>query len=310
MAVTDMGASVLAKLKTRAKTTGKPFQLYLQLFCQEEFLRRLSRSSYVDNLILKGGLFIYELTGFQSRPTVDIDFLLQHLPGGIERIKEAVNDILQINTGNKFIILEAQGYEAITPQRKYAGISFQIIGHIKNTKTPFTVDIGLGDIIIPSPQKRIIPGQLEGFSEPEINTYSLESTISEKLDAILQRLELTSRMKDFYDIYYLSHTFDFDGTSLQQAFFETLKNRGTPYSRDSIKMILELTKDTDLQTRWKQFVKRIKLPDLNFHEVLQAMDTFLRPVWIAMIEKKEYLRHWSSNSHTWEPHLKPKIFTL
>jgi predicted nucleotidyltransferase component of viral defense system len=299
MALTDRGASVLARLKTKAKTSGKPFQLYLQLFCQEEFLRRLSLSSYADNFILKGGLFIYELSGFKSRPTIDIDFLLQHLPGNIERIKETVDSILQINTGNDFIILEALGYETITPQRKYEGISFQIIGHIKNTKTPFTVDIGLGDIIIPSPQKRIMPGQLEGFSEPEINTYSLESTISEKLDAILQRLELTSRMKDFYDIYYLAHTFDFEGSSLQKAISETLKNRDTPYNRDSINTVVELAKDSDLQIRWKQFIRRVKLPELGFSEVLQGMDVFLHPVWLAMADEKEFRQHWSSAGYTW-----------
>jgi predicted nucleotidyltransferase component of viral defense system len=300
MAVADRGASVLSRLKAKAKTSGKPFQLYLQLFCQEEFLRRLSLSSYADNFILKGGLFIYELSGFKSRPTIDIDFLLQHLPGSIERIKEMVDNILQINTGNDFIILEALGYGTITPQRKYEGISFQITGHIKNTKTPFTVDIGLGDIIIPSPQKRIIPGQLEGFSEPEINTYSLESTISEKLDAILQRLELTSRMKDFYDIYYLAHTFDFEGSSLQKAIFETLKNRDTPYNRDSINTVVELAKDSDLQIRWKQFIRRIKLPELGISDVLQGMDVFLRPVWIALADEKQFRQHWSSAGYTWE----------
>jgi hypothetical protein len=64
MAITDKGASVIARLKNKAKETGKPFHLYLQLFCQEEFLRKLSLSPYIDNLILKGGLFIYELTHF------------------------------------------------------------------------------------------------------------------------------------------------------------------------------------------------------------------------------------------------------
>ena len=73
----DMGASVIARLKNKAKETGKPFQLHLQLFCQEEFLRRLAASCYAENLVLKGGLFIYTLTNFESRATVDIDFLLQ-----------------------------------------------------------------------------------------------------------------------------------------------------------------------------------------------------------------------------------------
>ncbi len=68
----DMAASVLARLKNKANKSGKSFQLYLQLFCQEEFLRKLSLSRYKDNMVLKGGLFIFTLTDFESRATVDV----------------------------------------------------------------------------------------------------------------------------------------------------------------------------------------------------------------------------------------------
>lgn len=70
----DIGASVLTKLKNKAAQSGRSFQLCLQLFCQEEFLRRLERSKYADNLVLKGGLFLYSITDFDSRVTVDVDF--------------------------------------------------------------------------------------------------------------------------------------------------------------------------------------------------------------------------------------------
>lgn len=73
----DVAASVLARLKKIAKESGRSYQLCLQLFCQEEFLRRLEKSKYAENLVLKGGLFIYSLTGFDSRVTVDVDFLLK-----------------------------------------------------------------------------------------------------------------------------------------------------------------------------------------------------------------------------------------
>ena len=74
----DVASSVLARLKNKAKESGRSYQLCLQLFCQEEFLRRLEKSKYVDNLVLKGGLFIYSLTEFDSRVTVDVDFLLKN----------------------------------------------------------------------------------------------------------------------------------------------------------------------------------------------------------------------------------------
>jgi predicted nucleotidyltransferase component of viral defense system len=99
----DRGASVLAKLKNKAKASGKPLQVHMQLFCQEEFLRRLSMSEYADNLILKGGLFIYALTNFEGRATVDVDFLLRQHPGTVEEVESIVQTILNINTGNDFI---------------------------------------------------------------------------------------------------------------------------------------------------------------------------------------------------------------
>ena len=173
MVIEDHGASVLAKLKTKSKQTGKPMQLHLQLFCQEEFLRRLSLSKYANHLILKGGLFIYTLTNFESRATIDVDFLLQDIANNIDKIKEIINEILAVKTENDFVEFTANFFKVITPERKYTGISCQVIGKIKNTRTPFNIDIGVGDVIVPSVEKRKIPVQIEGFDYPIINTYSL-----------------------------------------------------------------------------------------------------------------------------------------
>lgn len=84
----DIAASALAKLKNKAKESGRSYQLCLQLFCQEEFLRKLEKSKYVDNLILKGGLFIYSLTEFESRVTVDVDFLMKQIPNTPEELRK------------------------------------------------------------------------------------------------------------------------------------------------------------------------------------------------------------------------------
>lgn len=87
----DMASSVLARLKNKANESGRSYQLCLQLFCQEEFLRRLQKSKYVDNLVLKGGLFIYSLTEFDSRVTVDVDFLLKRMPNTPEQLRTSLN---------------------------------------------------------------------------------------------------------------------------------------------------------------------------------------------------------------------------
>ena len=276
----DIAASVLAKLKNKAKASKISYQQCLQLFMQEEFLRKLSKSNCTDNLILKGGLFIYTLTNFESRATIDVDFLLRNASNSMENIKTLIEQILETPTGNDYIQMTAKTFEEISPQRKYHGISTQIIGQIKNVRVPFNIDIGVGDVIVPRAEERTISTQLPDFESPVILTYSLESTIAEKFDAILQRFELTSRMKDFYDIYYLSKTFNFDGAKLQTAIFETLQCRGTPYEKNSFKRIVALA----------------------FSMVINEIQIFLEPVFDAIVNETEWQENWKptdrwSNNH-------------
>ena len=207
--------------------------------------------------------------------------------------------IIDTPTGNDYIEMRAKGFEEISPQRKYHGISTQIIAQIKNVRVPFNVDIGVGDIIVPRAEERTINTQLPDFEAPVIKTYSLESTIAEKFDAILQRFELTGRMKDFYDIYYLSRTFDFEGAKLQAAIFETLQHRGTPYDKDSFKRIVALAEDEDMQKRWKYFLKTIKDDTLEFSVVIQSIQTFLEPVFDSIVNEDEWQKMWYSTDNKW-----------
>ena len=195
--------------------------------------------------------------------------------------------------------MEAKGFEEISPQRKYHGISTQIIGRIKNVRVPFNVDIGVGDVIVPKAEQRKISTQLPDFEAPVIKTYSIESTIAEKFDAILQRFELTGRMKDFYDIYYLSRTFDFEGLKLQTAIFETLQQRGTPHDRDSFKRVAALADDENMRKRWKFFLKTIKDDTLEFSLVIAEIKTFLEPVFDAIVNDDEWQKFWDSDVVKW-----------
>ena len=298
--MTDRAASVLAKLKNMAKASGISYQQCLQLFFQEEFLRKLARSEYADHFILKGGLFIYTLTDFKSRATVDVDFLMRGLNNDLAHIDKTIADILAVNTGNDFVIFQASKPRPIALQQKYHGISAQITGYIKNVRVPFHVDIGVGDVIVPEAERRSIRTQLEDFEKPEILTYSLESTIAEKFDAILQRLELTGRMKDFYDIYYLSRTFDFDGRRLQAAVQKTLQNRGTVCEKDSFMRVAALADAAEMQTKWRYFLKTLGNPELPFQEVMKEIQNFLEPVWEAIDSESVCARRWKASETHWE----------
>lgn len=297
----DKGASILARLKNKAKSSGVPYQQCLQLFFQEEFLRRLSKSDYAENLILKGGLFVYALTNFESRATVDVDFLLRHMDSGLEHMDDVIVKILATPTGNNdVVVLTAKKTAPIAVQRKYPGVSTQIIGHIKNVRVPFNVDIGVGDVVVPRAQRRTVQTQLDGYEAPEILTYSLESTIAEKFDAILQRFELTGRMKDFYDIYYLSRTFRFDGRSLQEAMIQTFSNRGTPYDKDSFGRVTALADDADMQVKWRYFLKNIHSTEMPFSDVLVGIDLFLHPIWSAIVREGEFFGKWDCAEKIWK----------
>ena len=219
----DIAASILARLKNKASESGRSYQLCLQLFCQEEFLRRLEKSRYAENLVLKGGLFIYSLTDFDSRVTIDVDFLLRQMPNTPEQLEAILNEIIATETGNDYISFKIKNVVPIALEKKYAGIGASLVATIKNTRTPFSIDFGVGDVIVPRQEKRRIPTQLDNFEAPVVNTYSLETTIAEKIDAILFLMEFSSRMKDYYDIYYLANKFDFDGATLTEALRKLLR---------------------------------------------------------------------------------------
>lgn len=295
----DVAVSVLARLKNQAKEAGMNYQMCLQLFCQEELLRRLSMSKYNNNFILKGGLFIYTLTEFQSRATKDIDFLMRYLSNDVEEVKKIMEEICSVSTLNDYIKLETLNTEIITPEKEYHGVSLNLLGLIKNVRIPFSIDVGFGDVIVPQAEKRMIQTRLSGFEAPNVYTYSLESTIAEKFEAILRWMEATSRMKDFFDIYYLSSIFDFEGIKLQEAVWKTIQNRKTDFTEDCFNRIVLFSENTFLTTQWIRFqpIMQKELPEFDI--VLTRLKKFLQPVFEASIRKETYSMAWSAELKKW-----------
>ena len=297
----DTAASVLTRLKNKGKETGRSYQLCLQLFCQEEFLRRLEKSQYTENLVLKGGLFIYSITGFDSRVTVDVDFLLRKVPNTPEKLKKVLEDIIATPTGNDFVTFEITNIAPIAVAKKYAGIGASLVARIKNTKTPFSIDFGVGDVIVPNQEKRKIPTQLADFTAPMVNTYSLETTIAEKIDAILNLMEFSSRMKDYYDIYYLANKFDFDGVVLTEALKKTFENRGHVFTVEQFEQVIAFENDESMQKKWKAFCRKIDIKTDSYSTVLRTIRSFLRKPIVAAIDKKPFNEHWTATRNTWSP---------
>lgn len=296
----DIAASVLARLKNKAKESGRSYQLCLQLFCQEEFLRRLEKSQYTEHLVLKGGLFIYSVTDFDSRVTVDVDFLLRKVPNTPEQLQTIIETIISTPTDNDFVTFEIKDIAPIAVAKKYAGIGVSLVARIKNTKTPFSIDFGVGDVIVPKQEKRKIPTQLDDFISPTVNTYSLETTIAEKIDAILSLMEFSSRMKDYYDIYYLANKFNFDGATLTEALRKTFENRGHTFTVEQFEQVMAFDSDEAMQKKWKAFVRKIDTKTDDYSTVLKTIKIFLLKPFTAAVESKKITEQWFAVNSSWK----------
>lgn len=296
----DRAASVLARLKNKAAESGRSYQLCLQLFCQEEFLRRLEKSPYSDNLVLKGGLFIYSLTDFDSRVTVDVDFLLKKFSNTPEHLKHMLEEIITVLTDNNFVTFEIKAVTPIAVAKKYAGVSASVFAHIKNIRVPFSIDFGVGDVIVPKQEKRKIPTQLDDFNPPVVNTYSLETTIAEKIDAILNLMTFSSRMKDYYDIYYLANKFDFNGAVLSEALRKTFDNREHTFSVEQFEQVIGFDDDAAMQKKWKAFTRKIVTRTDDYGTVLKTIKAFLKSPFTAAVTDTEYTKQWSASDNHWK----------
>ena len=152
---------------------------------------------------------------------------------------------------------------------------------------------------MPSEEKRRIPTQLEGFAAPMVNTYSLETTIAEKIDAILNLMEFSSRMKDYYDIYYLANKFDFDGAILTEALRKTFENRGHVFTVEQFEQVMAFENDEAMQKKWKAFCRKIDTKADSYSTVLRTIRAFLTKPIAAIVNKDAFNREWVATTNEW-----------
>lgn len=227
-------------------------------------------------------------------------FLLKKISNTPEQLRKVVEEIITVDTGNDFVKFEIKTVLPIAVAKKYAGIGVTMIAKIKNTRTPFSIDFGVGDVIVPKQEKRKIPTQLEDFENPIINTYSIETTVAEKIDAILSLMEFSSRMKDYYDLYYLSHKFDFDGRVLCEALSKTFSNREHDFTIEQFEQIMTFDSDDGMQKKWKAFTKKIDVEMDEFPTILQSINEFLWGPYTAVITGQEFEKYWDVNGRKWK----------
>lgn len=175
-----------------------------------------------------------------------------------------------------------------------------MVARIKNTRTPFGIDFGVGDVIVPKQEKRKIPTQLDDFVAPTVNTYSIETTVAEKIDAILNLMEFSSRMKDYYDIYYLANKFDFDGKVLTEALRKTFVNREHIFTAEQFEQVMGFDDDVAMQKKWKAFVRKIDTKTDDYSTVLKTIKAFLAKPFTASVENQELTEQWIAAENQWK----------
>lgn len=279
--VKNIGASVKTKLMQLAKNRSVDFNSILLQYLHERFLYRLSISDYKENFILKGALsfLAYEIS--RLRPTKDIDFLGRATANDLENIK----NIMKIVSETEYIDGVTFNSETITLERikedaEYEGVRVKIKGNLGTIKQKIQLDIGFGDIIVDGPKEINFPVLLE-FPSPNIKVYSKESMIAEKFQAIVFLNYTTSRLKDFYDIFFLASSFSFDLKILKEAVNSTFTKRETPLSDRQVVFSDQFKNDKNKNEMWDAFLKRLKIDsNLNFEQIMQKIKVFLEPVFI------------------------------
>jgi predicted nucleotidyltransferase component of viral defense system len=290
----DVSASIHQRLLNIAKETGRPFNELLQYFAMERFLFRLSRSTHAKSFVLKGALLFRAWDTPDSRATRDIDFLA-YVDNSLEIIANIIRDICATADPSDGLSFDAESVVAqrIKEDADYEGVRVRFMGQLGNARIHMQVDVGFGDLIHPGAVQVDYPTLLE-LAAPSLRTYTPESVIAEKSQAMVHLGSLNSRMKDFYDIWRMSRQFDFQGETLREAIQRTFNNRGTEFVVFE-ELVQELLESEDIKTQWLAFRRKVPVeaPD-SFADVLESISELLTPVFATIIAGQALAKHWKA----------------
>ncbi len=292
----NIAASIRQRLLNYSKNAKKPFNEVLQYYAMERFLYRLSQSQYANQFILKGGLMLRIWDASESRPTMDID-MLGITSNETSNITQQIKNILAIDVISDGLTFDASSIKTdqIIEDADYQGVRVSFKSALDNAMIHMQLDIGFGDIVYPSPEKALMPTILD-LPAPELLTYSRETLIAEKFEAMIKHGSLNSRMKDFYDIWMLSRRFNFNGEQLGSAIRLTFTQRSTALSIE-----VEAFKDQFINTKqvqWTAFLKRLKQAHVpnQFKEIVTGVEDFLSPLVYALSKKSPMPNNWDTRS--------------
>jgi predicted nucleotidyltransferase component of viral defense system len=298
--IKNVTASVLAKLRNTARSSGAPFQQVLQLYAIERFLYRISKSKHAQSVILKGALLLKTIGIPSARPTLDIDMLRKGKADHaslVALIKDCAT--LAVEMDGLDFIADSVVAEDIAKDSEYKGTRVLMDARMDNVRLKIQIDFGVGDVMVPGPRMVEYPVLLAG-DKVKLLAYPIESSIAEKLQAMVALGSANSRMKDFYDVWVCSKHLDFNAATLLKAIDATFRNRETQVPEEDIEALSAAFVDGH-RVQWNAFVRKIGEVDLTdaFGRIVEDLKNFAMPALRSLAGGESLTKQWKAG-RGWE----------
>ena len=268
--------SFKAIINNMAKENNVAAQSVLQTYMLERLLERISISKYKDNFILKGGMLISAMLGIDSRTTMDMDTTIKGFPLTKDNITNIMDEICNIEIDDN-VTLKINKVELIREDDDYGG--YRITFEAKyNNEMPviMKIDITTGDKITYKEIEYSFTLMLED-RKIQIWSYNVETIIAEKFEAIVKRGVLSTRIRDYYDVYMLINTQNkiIDKKTLKDAITLTAQYRGTSeIIKDWKKIVEKIANDSKMRQQWKRYQKdNFYAEEIEYNELINAIST-------------------------------------
>ena len=262
------------KLRNISKKKNVDFNTLLRLYMYDRFLERLSKSKYRDNFILKGGFYLSTLFGVENRATMDIDTAFRNESFDEETIIKMINEIVSIKIDDN-AKLSYLRIEPIRNEDEYGGFRVTIQVEYETMKQSFHIDIATGDPITPKEIRyKYLP--LLGDYYVDLYAYNMETILAEKIETMLNRLELNGRTRDFYDIYliYKKEWQNINKDHFRKAIDKTFTKR--KYKGDPFEGLDIIRNSEILKERWNKYQRNFSYAEgIEFEDIMNCLEIMI-----------------------------------
>ena len=289
----NLAASVRQRLLALSQKRREPFDLILTRYGIERLLYRLSRSAYADRFLLKGAMLFRVWRDPSHRPTRDLD-LLGFGPAEIHDLESIFRELcsLPVDPDGLVFLSATVKAEVIREEAVYGGIRVTVEARLENAKIPIQCDVGFGDAVTPEPDHIEFPALLN-FPAPLLRSYPTYTVVAEKLEAMVLLGEANSRMKDFYDLWFMSQQFEFDGNTLVAAIRATFDRRETKLPESTPNALtVDFSKVKSVQ--WNAFLRKSTLPQLEMAAAIDAIRQFAGDPLAHALRSESFPKRWIS----------------